>query len=50
MSKALTDFMEQARARKKEMRRLRAQGWTFQQIGEQFGISYQRVQQILGKA
>jgi len=31
-----------------EMKRLRADGWTLQKIGDKFGLKKQRVHQILG--
>lgn len=34
--------------RRKVIIELRAKGWTMQRIGDRFGLSRQRVQQILG--
>jgi hypothetical protein len=36
-----------ATARRQEARRLRAQGWTYPQIGAHVGVTYQRAQQLV---
>ena len=46
--KELDVFMGAARRRKKQMLALRNKNWTDERIGAKYGISYQRVGQILG--
>jgi DNA-directed RNA polymerase sigma subunit (sigma70/sigma32) len=40
-------FMAEVRAREEDIRELRRQGETLQQIGDKYGISAERVRQIL---
>lgn len=42
-------LMARANKRRAEMRKLRENRWGLQEIAEKYGISYQRVQQIIAE-